>query len=504
MQARLDRALDRLGPRYLSAFWAFVAGSSFLLTGVWAALLGPVSGIPIAEMPPLIALALALEIVCRTALWLLVYRPMSQPIWRWLSSTHDAEPEAAWEAMRLGPRRGFFHSGWAWVLFVPLPVLVFARRWHDLTIPDVVAGVWASAVAVTFNLLLAVLLAELVLRPVRVRIWPHLQERVVHQVTYPLSQRLSLALPMLALLTAFAVAYAATLSDPSLVRFGAYLTVGAATAMSLTGLLTWLLVRTIVLPVQELTRAVARIHTGDLGFELVPTSEDELGVLTSSLNQMSQGLAERGRLQSAFGSYVDPMLAERLLAQGHELFEGESAEVTVLFVDVRDFTPFAEAHTPEESVARLNDLFDQVVPVLHQHNGHANKFLGDGVLAVFGVPEQIEDHAGEGVAAAVEIHRQVRVRFGTELRIGIGINTGSVIAGTVGGGGKLEFTLIGDAVNVAARVEQLTKETADPILLTQATVDALSKRPAGLEFRGSHRLKGKTAPTDIYALNPYV
>ena len=124
-------------------------------------------------------------------------------------------------------------------------------------------------------------------------------------------------------------------------------------------------------------------------------------------------------------------------------------------------------------------LFEIVVPAVVDVGGHVNKFLGDGALAVFGAPNDLADHADAAVSAAVVIHRLVAERFGGELRIGIGINTGKVIAGTIGGGGKLEFTLIGDTVNVAARVEQLTKTTGDGIL-SRTRVDALACRPLGL------------------------
>ncbi len=172
-----------------------------------------------------------------------------------------------------------------------------------------------------------------------------------------------------------------------------------------------------------------------------------------------------------------------------------------MFVDVRDFTPFAEANTAEDTVARLNALFEIVVPAVVDAGGHVNKFLGDGALAVFGAPNDLADHADAAVSAAVLIHRLVAERFGGELRIGIGINTGVVIAGTIGGGGKLEFTLIGDTVNVAARVEQLTKTTGDAILLTQQCVDALVSRPPGLIDRGFHVLKGKSAAVQVFGLD---
>src|SRR6202012_5925700 len=174
--------------------------------------------------------------------------------------------------------------------------------------------------------------------------------------------------------------------------------------------------------------------------------------------------------------------------QGDDVFTGERREVTVMFVDIRDFTPFAEANSAEDTVARLNALFEIVVPTVVQAGGHVNKFLGDG--------------ADAAVTAAAVIHRLVAERFGGELRIGIGVNSGVVIAGTIGGGGKLEFTLIGDAVNVAARVEQLTKTTGDAILLTHHTVVALNGRSPELIDRGAHALKGKSAPVQLFGLDP--
>ncbi|HNM13004.1 MAG TPA: adenylate/guanylate cyclase domain-containing protein, partial [Mycobacterium sp.] len=197
---------------------------------------------------------------------------------------------------------------------------------------------------------------------------------------------------------------------------------------------------------------------------------------------------------------VDPALAARLLEQGDDVFTGERRQVTVMFIDIRDFTPFAEAHSAEDTVARLNALFEIVVPAVVDAGGHVNKFLGDGALAVFGAPNDLTGHADAAVRAALLIQSLVAERFAGALRIGIGINTGVVIAGTIGGGGKLEFTLIGDTVNVAARVEQLTKTTGNGILLTAQSVDALVARPAGLIDRGSHALKGKAAAVPIFAL----
>jgi adenylate cyclase len=255
-------------------------------------------------------------------------------------------------------------------------------------------------------------------------------------------------------------------------------------------------------PIRDLAEGTKRVAAGDYSQRLPVVQDDDLGALAASFNRMQAGLAERQRLQAAFGTYVDPALASRLLQQGDDVFTGERREVTVMFVDVRDFTPFAEANTAEDTVARLNALFEIVVPAVVDAGGHVNKFLGDGALAVFGAPNDLADHADAAVAAAILIHRLVAERFGSALRIGIGINTGVVIAGTIGGGGKLEFTLIGDTVNVAARVEQLTKTTGDPILLTRQSVDALVSRPPGLTDRGSHALKGKSAAVRVFGLDP--
>src|SRR4051794_38145083 len=248
-----------------------------------------------------------------------------------------------------------------------------------------------------------------------------------------------------------------------------------------------------LVPIRDLAAGTERVAAGDYSRRLPVVQDDDLGALAASFNRMQAGLAERQRLQAAFGTYVDPGLAARLLEQGDDIFTGERREVSVLFVDIRDFTPFAEANTAEDTVARLNAVFEIVVPAVVDAGGHVNKFLGDGAVAVFGAPNDLVGHADAAVGAAVVIDRLVGAGFGGALRIGFGINTGVVIAGTIGGGSKLEFTLIGDAVNVAARVEQLTKTTGDTVLLTQQTVDALVSRPTMLIDRGSHELKGKSA-----------
>lgn len=253
-------------------------------------------------------------------------------------------------------------------------------------------------------------------------------------------------------------------------------------------------------PLRDLVDATHRVREGDFSHMLPITTADELGELSAAFNGMMIGLAQREALHSAFGSYVDPSLAKRIIDEQTSIFAGEVVEVTVFFADVRGFTAYAAAVEPEEAVARLNQLFDIMVPAIRDAGGHPNRYIGDGVLAVFGTPEPLANHANRAVAAAVTIQREIRKTFGDGLHLGIGINTGKVIAGTIGGGGKLDFTVIGDAVNIAARVEDFTKETGDCILITGDTMASVRAPASSVVDRGEQHLRGHEVPVHLYAI----
>jgi adenylate cyclase len=262
--------------------------------------------------------------------------------------------------------------------------------------------------------------------------------------------------------------------------------------------LTLLVTRSVLSPVSDLMAVTERVRSGDLSARAPVTSGDEMGVLARGFNPMLDGLAERERLREAFGSYVAPDVAERVLEEG-TMLAGEEVEVSVVFVDICNFTAFAERASARETVAYLNDFFHLVVPILDKHRGHANKFIGDGVLGVFGAPERMRDHADRALEAACEIALAVEDRYGGELGMGAGINSGPVSAGSIGGGGRLEFTVVGDPVNVAARVERATRELGDRVLLTEATRCLLTRDAIPLEPRGTIPLKGKSEPVPIWA-----
>jgi adenylate cyclase len=180
--------------------------------------------------------------------------------------------------------------------------------------------------------------------------------------------------------------------------------------------------------------------------------------------------------------------------------EPEWAMVTVLVVDIRGFTTLADRSTAREAVAYLNEFFDLVVPILTGHGGHVNKLLGDGLLGVFGAPDACPDHADRALAAAADMLAAVESQFGERCRIGIGMNSGLVLVGTIGGGGVAEYGVIGDPVNVAARIQDATRALREPLLLTEATRCLLDDTETRLKTRGSLLLKGKSEPVTIYGL----
>jgi adenylate cyclase len=384
------------------------------------------------------------------------------------------------------------------VVLVAIPVSVYTTAELELPFYSGVALFAGALVSVAYAAVLHFFASELALRPVvndiAKELLPDFSER---GSGVSLRWKLLGALPLINVITGVIVSGLSTRERASLSDLGLDVVVAVLVAFTVSFELTLLLTRSVLSPVRALVNATERVKAGDLSARVTVTSGDEVGQLARSFNEMLTGLEERERLRSALGSYVSPDVAERVMTEG-ELLEGEDAEITILFVDIRDFTAFAERSTARETVAYLNDFFGLVVPLLERHGGHASKFIGDGVMGVFGAPERMADHATRALEAACAIVAAVEERYGGSLRVGIGLNSGPVSVGSIGGGGRLEFTAIGDAVNVAARVERLTRETGDPVLLTEATRALLDGR-AELEPRGEVALKGKTDPVPVYA-----
>lgn len=179
--------------------------------------------------------------------------------------------------------------------------------------------------------------------------------------------------------------------------------------------------------------------------------------------------------------------------------EPEWAMVTVMFVDIRGFTTFADRSTASEATAYLNEFFEATVPVVLAHGGQVNQLLGDGFLGLFNA----HDHADRALAAGRDLLEAVDTRLGDRCRIGIGLNSGLVLVGTIGGGGHTEIGVIGDPVNVAARVEAATRDLDEPLLVTEATRCLLENKDPSLRLtaKGSVPLKGKAEPVVVHGLD---
>jgi class 3 adenylate cyclase len=235
--------------------------------------------------------------------------------------------------------------------------------------------------------------------------------------------------------------------------------------------------RSLLRPMQNLSQAMTAVAGGDLAVRVPVTSNDEVGKVTGQFNAMVEGLRERERIRETFGRYVDESVAATILRrQGEGALSGETGEATILFTDIAGFTTIAEQLAPHALVTALNDYLETVLAPIRAHGGVVNTFIGDGLFASFNMPLACEGHAAAAVRAAVDIQRAVGGRtFGVEgvaFATRIGISTGSVIGGSVGAGQRMSFTLLGDTVNLAARLEELNKEHGTRILASESTRDA--------------------------------
>jgi class 3 adenylate cyclase len=318
------------------------------------------------------------------------------------------------------------------------------------------------------------------------------------QLSAPLLWRMLATLPAISIISGVVSAGLSKGAQSGVDSFALAVAVAIGVACTLALALSVLLAGSIAIPVRRLSEATERVAEGDLRVRVPVISTDETAELADSFNRMVAGLEERERLREAFGTFVDPGLAERVAREGTDL-AGEEVEVSILFLDVRGFTSFSERADAKAVVAKLNELYEQVVPIVLRHGGHANKFIGDGLLAVFGAPERLVDHAERAVRAGLEIARAVAEAYQGELRVGIGVNSGRVLVGTIGGGGRLDFTVIGDTVNTASRVESATRQTDDDMLITETTLSQISEDGVRWVERPPVPLKGKEQVVRLYA-----
>jgi class 3 adenylate cyclase len=491
-----ERAYRRMGKNYFLLYVAFEFVSAFVVCLATLGLFSLYTDPSASEFWRIAVFAEAC-VLLSTAFMMWNGAKRVRPIVGWMEGQGGALE--AWRAAVEVPRELTLKVGWQPFLLIGVPVSVFATIQADLEPYSAFIIFAGAAVAVAYSAILHFFSYEQFLRPVVEDIVDELPPRFMGApVGVPVRWKLLGALPLINVITGVVVSGLSTDGTAELQDLGLDVTIAVLVAFTISLELTVLVTRSVLQPVDRLLEATEAVKKGDLDARVPITSGDELGQLAGSFNEMMEGLSERQALREAFGAYVDPEVAERVLEEG-ELIEGQEREVTVMILDVWDFTAFAERSSARETVAFLNDMFEIVVPCVTEHGGHANKFLGDGLLAVFGAPERLEDHADRAVATARDVATKLAERFRGEIRFGIGVNSGPVVVGSVGGGGRLEFAVIGDPVNVAARVENLTRETGDMVLLTEATRCLLSEGEFELEERGDFALKGVSEPVPIYA-----
>jgi adenylate cyclase len=256
-------------------------------------------------------------------------------------------------------------------------------------------------------------------------------------------------------------------------------------------------------PIHRLMEATDAVAHGDLSVSVPVTTRDELGVLTESFNRMARSLREKEMIKRAFARYVAPEVVEEVLKDPeHAMVTGERREVTVLFCDIRGFTSMSEQLSPEQVVKVLNEFYTLMIETVRKHDGTLDKFLGDAVMAVFGALIAHPDHAARAVKTALDMRKAIadlgvrrRAAKQDAFEVGIGVSLGEVVAGTVGTEERMEYTVIGDSVNIASRLQDRAKPGS--ILLTRRTYEAV-KDLVDAKSLGAMKVKGKEEEVEVY------
>lgn len=293
-------------------------------------------------------------------------------------------------------------------------------------------------------------------------------------------------------------------SIQELVKFAFW---GLIIALTLSVLIAHFLSKNVTKSLRYLHAVVRQIGNGNLQARSYLTSNDEFGELAEGINAMGQGLQERERLKMSFARYVSTHILDKILHSEAPLkLEGERRKVTLLFSDIRQFTYLSETLGPEEVVKLLNEYFEQMIEVIFTHSGTLDKFIGDGIMAEFGAPLDDISQEEHAITTAIEMQRALsrlcdkwEKENKPRIQMGIGLHTGEAVVGNIGSEKRIEYTAIGDSVNVASRLEQATKIFNVPILLSESTyLGAKNKFP--FKDLGSMTLPGRKEQIRVYTI----
>lgn len=288
--------------------------------------------------------------------------------------------------------------------------------------------------------------------------------------------------------------------------YGTAIAVNAIVFMAI-GICITRLVRTrITKQLEDVTHVLNEVRKGNFEQKVSVTSNDEIGYAGEVINQMADGLKERDMIKDMFGRYVAHEVRDEILS-GRIPLDGEIKDVTVLFCDLRDFTPLTESLPPKEVVAIINRYFRKMEAAIQTHRGLVLQFLGDEIEAVFGAPVSRDDHARLAVSAAREMSRQMALvneelqESGyAPLRHGIGIHSGEAVAANIGSPNRLSYALVGDTVNIASRLQGLNKVHATEMIISGATRERLNGE-FSLDRLPETTLKGIVRPISLYTLS---
>ncbi len=284
----------------------------------------------------------------------------------------------------------------------------------------------------------------------------------------------------------------------------------AGCAISLSVFCIFLFSMTLTSPIEKLAELIKVVSKGnfDVKARLTVRSHDEVGDLATAFDEMTDGLKERDKVKSLFSKFHGSSVAEDLMNNDIGV-GGQNKEVVVFFSDIRGFTAFSENRSPEQVVAMLNEYFAVMVGIINRHGGVVDKFIGDAIMAIWGAPKSSDKDATNAVRACIEMRRalnilnQTRIDRGEDpIMIGMGLHAGSAISGTIGSDERMEYTVIGNTVNTASRIEASTKAFGADLLITDDVI-ALTNDTFILDYAGAAEVKGRTDAIKMYKVRGY-
>ena len=270
-------------------------------------------------------------------------------------------------------------------------------------------------------------------------------------------------------------------------------------------ILAFFLSRSISEPLLHLKDAIKEVEKDNLDARVEIVSNDELGEVAEGFNRMIRNIRESQSIKETFGKFVSQEIRDEILA-GKTSLDGEMKRATLLFSDIRDFTPLVEQNHPKHVVTIMNQYFNEMTLAIKSYNGLVLQYVGDEIEAVFGAPIEYNDHPDMAVKAALEMRERLELlnqrleQQGFEsLSHGIGIHSGAVLAGNIGSEDRMSYALVGDTVNVASRIEGLTKQYNSDIIISQTTVNLLTES-YDTEKLASVKVKGKKDEIIIFRI----